>query len=153
MKALELRIPPPVVALLCGLGIWLLAEHLPALAFDVPARAWVAGALVLVGLTLDLVSLARFFRTRTTVNPLNPQGTSALVTGGLYRLTRNPMYVGLLLVLTGYAAWKANVAGFAMIAVFVAYLTRFQIMPEERVLAAKFGAEYDAYRRRVRRWL
>jgi protein-S-isoprenylcysteine O-methyltransferase Ste14 len=153
MNALELKIPPPVVALLCGFGIWQLAARLPALSFDVPGGPWLAGALVLVGLSLDLVSIFGFFRSRTTVNPLNPRGTSALVTGGLYRYTRNPMYLGLLLVLTGYTVWKGNVAGIAMLAVFVAYLTRFQIVPEERALAAKFGTQYEAYRQRVRRWL
>lgn len=153
MKALELKVPPPVVALLCGIGTALLAARLPGLAFDFPGRTLVAIAVGAIGLSFDLVSIFGFFRARTTVNPLNPKASAALVTGGLYRYTRNPMYVGLVCLLAAYTLWKGNAAGIAMIAVFVAWITRFQIMPEERVLAAKFGAEYERYRGRVRRWL
>jgi protein-S-isoprenylcysteine O-methyltransferase Ste14 len=153
MRALELKVPPPVVALACGAAIWQLARVLPPLAFDFPGRAPLAAAIALAGLSLDAVSLVRFVRQRTTANPLRPGNTRALVTGGLYRLTRNPMYLGLALVLTAWATYQGNAAGFAMLPVFVAYITRFQILPEERMLAAKFGAEYDAYRRAVRRWI
>jgi protein-S-isoprenylcysteine O-methyltransferase Ste14 len=153
MKALELKLPPPVVALLCGIAIALVGARVPQLAFDFPGRVVVAAALAVIGLSFDLISIFRFFSARTTVNPMNPGGSSALVTGGLYRFTRNPMYVGLLFLLTAYTLWKGNAAGFALVAVFVAWITRFQIIPEERVLAAKFGAAYEAYRGRVRRWL
>ncbi len=88
-----------------------------------------------------------------TINPTKPGSTSSIVTGGVYRVTRNPMYVGLALLLAGFALYLGNALGFLTLPAVVLYLGRFQIGPEERVLAAKFGAAYDDYRSRVRRWL
>jgi protein-S-isoprenylcysteine O-methyltransferase Ste14 len=153
MNALELKIPPPVVALLCALAAWQIAVRVPGLAFDFPGRVALAVALATLGLAIDFLSLLRFLSARTTINPLRPGNASALVAHGLYRYTRNPMYLGLLLVLTAWTLYQGNLIGFAVLPVFVAYLTRFQIVPEERLLAAKFGASYEAYRRAVRRWV
>jgi protein-S-isoprenylcysteine O-methyltransferase Ste14 len=153
MRALELKVPPPVVALLCGFGAWRLCAAFPGLAFDWPGRVVIAVLVASVGLSFDVVSILRFFGARTTVNPLTPGKSSALVTDGLYRHTRNPMYVGLLLVLVGWALYLGHPFALVAPAAFVAYITRFQILPEERMLAAKFGAEFDDYRRAVRRWL
>jgi protein-S-isoprenylcysteine O-methyltransferase Ste14 len=153
MRALELKIPPPVVALLCGYGAWELCAAVPDLTFDWPGRVAMAVLVASVGFSLDVVSILRFLAARTTVNPLTPGKSERLVTDGLYRHTRNPMYVGLLLILCGLALYLGNPVALAAPAVFVAYITRFQIIPEERMLAAKFGADYDDYRAAVRRWL
>jgi protein-S-isoprenylcysteine O-methyltransferase Ste14 len=121
----------------------------------VPAlvRTCVASALALIGIAIALAGVIAFHRARTTVNPLKPDATSALVTGGVYRFTRNPMYVGLLLVLAAWMIFLSSPWSVAGLPVFVFYLDRFQIAPEERVLAAKFGAAFADYRTRVRRWL
>jgi protein-S-isoprenylcysteine O-methyltransferase Ste14 len=153
VNALELKIPPPVMALVCALAAWQIAVRVPGLAFDFPGRVALAAALGTLGLGIDFLSLLRFVRARTTINPLRPGNASALVAEGLYRYTRNPMYLGLLLVLTAWTLYQGNLLGFAVLPVFVAYLTRFQILPEERLLAAKFGESYEAYRRAVRRWI
>lgn len=153
MRWLELKIPPPVVALACGFGAWELCAAVPNLAFDWPGRIAMAVLVASVGFSFDVVSILRFFAARTTVNPLTPGKSERLVIDGLYRRTRNPMYVGLLLVLTGLAIYLGNPLALAAPALFVAYITRFQIIPEERMLAAKFGADYEAYRAAVRRWL
>ena len=84
---------------------------------------------------------------------MQPAKTTSLVAGGVYRFTRNPMYLGLLLVLAGWAVFLSNALAFALLPAFIAYIGRFQIAPEERALAAKFGTEYEAYRTEVRRWL
>ena len=94
-----------------------------------------------------------FWRQRTTVNPHTPERTSALVTGGIYRLTRNLMYLGMALFLAAWALWLGQLTPWVGIGVYVGYLNRFQIAPEERMLAQKFGAAWEAYRRRVRRWM
>ncbi|MEB0160908.1 isoprenylcysteine carboxylmethyltransferase family protein, partial [Pseudomonas sp. AH2 (2023)] len=91
-------------------------------------------------------------RSRTTVNPLRPDKAAALVSGGVYRVTRNPMYVGMMLLLVAWAVYLDSAWVLAGPVAFVAYITRFQIAPEERVLRAKF-ADFDAYAARVRRWL
>ena len=104
-------------------------------------------------LIIGLSAVFGFHRAKTTVNPLKPEASTALVTGGIYQWTRNPMYLAMLLVLVAWACIVSNWASLAMLPLFVAYLNRFQIGPEERALHARFGAEFESYRRKVRRWL
>ena len=153
MDRLELKIPPPIVALLVGVIMWQLATLGPALPWPQDTRRWLAPVLALAGAGFDFSGLVAFVRRHTTINPLAPRKTTALVTSGVYRITRNPMYLGLALLLTAWAVWLS--AAWALLGplVFVAYITRFQILPEERALSALFGQPYRDYTRRVRRWL
>ena len=153
MRWLELRIPPPVVALVAGLLMWLAAQGVPSFGWPLAARIAAAVALAAVGLSFDVAGFVSFRRARTTINPLRPARASSLVVTGVYRYTRNPMYVGGALLLLAWAAFLANAAALALVPGFVLYLTRFQIIPEERVLSGIFGAPYRAYCGRVRRWL
>jgi protein-S-isoprenylcysteine O-methyltransferase Ste14 len=153
VNALELKLPPPVLAALLAWAMWGLCPAEPMIPLPDAARPWLAIGIAAVGVSFDLLGLLAFRRRRTTVNPLAPHRTSALVTDGVYRVTRNPMYVGLLLLLTAWAVHLASLWGFAGPAVFVPYMTRFQIRPEERVLARRFGDEFAAYAAAVRRWL
>ena len=116
-------------------------------------RQYLAAALAIVGVTFDLLGLLAFRRSRTTINPMKPSKASALVTGGVYRVTRNPMYVGLALLLAAWAVHLSMLWPFIGPVLFVIYMNRFQIGPEERVMRGKFGEEYAAYAARVRRWL
>jgi len=153
LRWLELRVPPPVVGGAVALLMWLAAGALPTLDFPLPSRRLLAAVLVALGLCSGLVAYFQFRAARTTVHPMKPQESSALVIRGIYRLTRNPMYLGMLLILGAWAAWLANAAALLLLPAFVAYLTRFQIAPEERALEVRFGAAFVAYRRAVRRWL
>ncbi len=153
MHALELKIPPPVVALLAATVMWLASRAAPALGFDVPARRMIAAGLALAGVVVSVMGVVSFHRARTTVNPMRPQAASSLVVSGVYRVSRNPMYVGLLLVLLGWAVLLANVLALAIVPTFILYMNRFQIGPEETALAKMFGEQYATYRSRVRRWL
>ena len=94
-----------------------------------------------------------FRRARTTVNPFAPERTVNIVSSGIYRLSRNPMYLGMACILTGWAVWLWQVQAVLGVVLFVAWITRFQIIPEERVLTQKFDTEYRQYRQRVRRWV
>ena len=153
LHALELKIPPPLVALCIALAMWLTSRIVGPI--DVPhlLRIGAALAFLSVGLGFDVAGLVSFMRARTTVNPLRPAATSALVVSGVYRFTRNPMYLGLLLVLVAWATFLANGVAYLLAPLFVLYIGRFQIVPEERMLADKFGADFAAYRARVHRWL
>lgn len=150
---LDLRIPPPLVAAACAGGAWWAARETPTLLMSLPAKLPVAVAIAAVGVLLAVVGVLTFLRARTTIHPLTPERSSALVTGGIYRWTRNPMYLGMAVVLLGWTWWIDHPAGFAGIAVFVGFITRFQIMPEERALAERFGTAFAEYRFSVRRWL
>ena len=153
MTWLENRIPPPIVAAAFALGMRAVAIWTPGASVRFPGQAVATTVLVAAGLGIIAVSIVQFHRARTTINPLNPQAVSALVTGGVFRFTRNPMYLGMALVLAGLAAWFGNAACVLLLAGFVAWITHFQIAPEERALRGHFGAEFDAYAGRVRRWL
>jgi protein-S-isoprenylcysteine O-methyltransferase Ste14 len=153
MPSLNHKIPPPLVGALVGLAMWFAASIGPAWAFSAAARNTAVAILVVAGLTFDVLGLLAFRASRTTVNPLKPQRASALVTRGVYRVTRNPMYVGMCCLLLAWAVYLSALLPFAGPAVFVLYMTRFQIQPEEQVLGQLFGEQYLQYTARVRRWL
>jgi protein-S-isoprenylcysteine O-methyltransferase Ste14 len=151
--AAELRVPPVVVTLLAALLMTLLAWPATGLHWPAPWRASAALLLLAAGITVAVAGVREFRRARTTVNPLTPAAASAMVRSGVYRHTRNPMYLGMLLALAGWAVWLASLLAVAVLPVFVLYLNRLQIEPEERALASRFGADFEEYRRSVRRWL
>lgn len=133
--------------------MWGIDRSLPGLRIDIPFALPLAVALAAGGLAFEAWGLAMFLRAGTTANPMRPGKASTFVTGGPYRITRNPMYLGWLPVLAGWAVWLGSPASLLALPLFIAYLTRFQIGPEERALREKFGEAYDAYSARVRRWL
>lgn len=153
MRFLELRLPPVVVVLICGALMWGLAASLPAASVGIPAKWALALLLIVSGIAIGVRGVLVFRRHETTVHPSKPDAASAVVTTDIYRYTRNPMYLGLALVLLAWAVLLENLAAVAGVALFMAYLTMFQIRPEERALGEKFGAAYDDYRRTVRRWI
>lgn len=152
-SGLEARIPPVLLTLLFASFMWLLSLFTPAVPFpDLPKSVAViltAGA----GLVVGVAGVVSFRRARTTVNPLTPEACSSLVVAGVFRLTRNPMYLGLLLALLAWALFLANLYTLILLAGWVAYMNRFQIRPEERALEAAFGEDFLNYKKRVRRWL
>ena len=148
---LEHRVPPPIVAVTVAAVMLGAAWVLPALSF--PEQKVASFVLAALGVLVSLSGVFHFWRARTTVNPLKPESASALVSGGVYRFTRNPMYLGMAAALVAWGLYLGNLAALVLVALFVAYLNRFQIAPEERALEARFGGEFLAYRRRVRRWI
>lgn len=153
MRFLELRIPPPIVGLIIAAGMWAVARFPPLLPLPMIARLVVAVVLLVAGLAVALGGVVSFRRARTTVNPLKPESTVALVATGIYSFTRNPMYLGMASILLAWVVFLASPWSLIGPALFIAYITRFQIVPEERVLAELFGESFAAYTRRVRRWL
>lgn len=151
MKALELKIPPVIWVVMHLAVMHYSAGLLPALNFQI-SRLWSLLALSL-GLAVALSGIAAFRAAKTTVNPLQPGQASSLVIVGIYRFTRNPMYVGALFVLTAWFLFLQNWLPMLFLGTFVWILTRLQIKPEERVLIGRFGEEYAAYCRRVPRWI
>ena len=133
--------------------MWMASRATPMLDVFLPAKGLLAASLALIGALTCASGVVSFRRAKTTVNPMKPSSTSSVVTSGIYKYTRNPMYLGLVLVLFGWAVFLANLGALAVVAVFVLYIHRFQIMPEEHVLASLFPQDYPAYRARVRRWI
>jgi protein-S-isoprenylcysteine O-methyltransferase Ste14 len=152
MPSLESRVPPPAVVLVMGVVMWLTSRAVPALLFDLPAHNWLAIVVVLAGFVTGISGVLTFRKAKTTVNPLKPSASS-LVTWGVYARTRNPMYLGGLIMLFGWAIFLTNALAFLFLPAYVLYINRFQIAPEERVLMSLFGKAYVAYQARARRWL
>ncbi|QBG93751.1 methyltransferase family protein [Xanthomonas oryzae] len=153
MHWLETKIPPPVVMVLLGLAAFAITRLVPAVSFSLPLRTPVAVVLGCVGVALNGVPKLAFKRAGTTVNPLRPALATQLITGGVYRYSRNPMYLGHAFILLGWTLYLHHAAALLAVALFVLYVTRFQIRPEERQLSVRFPGVYAEFCARVRRWL
>ena len=153
MSFLELKLPPVAIVLLCGVGMWFAAARLPGPTFAFAGQRPIAAAIFILGLAAGIRGVIVFRHHATTVNPTMPEKASTVVTTDIFSWTRNPMYLGLAIILVGWTIFLGNLPAGLGVPVFVAWMSRFQIVPEERVLAKKFGAPYDDYCRRVRRWI
>jgi protein-S-isoprenylcysteine O-methyltransferase Ste14 len=153
MKAIENRVPPPLIVLLIGGAMWCVARYSQHVLWPNGLRMTIVVCLFVAGVAFGGSGFRAFARARTTIDPVNLESASVLVTGGIFRVSRNPMYVGFAVLLAAWAIWLQAPWALAGVLLFVAFIQRFQIIPEERVLTAKFGASYDQYRERVRRWL
>ncbi|ANQ86865.1 conserved hypothetical membrane protein [Azoarcus olearius] len=153
MAYLETKLPAPLLALAIAAGMWLVWRDAPVFGPDAELRVAVSVAIAQVSAALVLAAGFAFWRARTTIDPRRPERAATLVTYGIYRFSRNPMYLSLLLLLLAYAIRLGAPVALAGPVVFAAYVTRFQVLPEERALEAKFGLQYADYCRRVRRWL
>ncbi len=153
MQSLELKIPPPIVALLVAIAMWGIASITPVLQFLTFDRVPIAMAIAVVGLVLMVAGNISFRQAKTTINPMQPAAASSLVSSGIYRFTRNPMYLGMLIVLIAWAVFLWSPLALLGLPVFFLYIDRFQIVPEERALATLFGTAYATYQTQVRRWL
>lgn len=152
MRALELKVPPAVVVVTCGAIMWGISRLTPAASIEVSDLQIAALGLALAGVVLAIMAVCSFRANHTTVDPRTPGEASKLVVGGVYRWSRNPMYLGMLLLLAAWALFLSNAAALFLLPAFVAYMTAFQIKPEERILLSKFGESYAQYKSAVRRW-
>jgi protein-S-isoprenylcysteine O-methyltransferase Ste14 len=153
MRVLELKVPPLAVGALLAALIWLVSRLVPGFNFVSPGRKLLALSFAIIGAIIIALGVASFRRAQTTINPTKPESSSSLVISGIYKLSRNPMYLGFLFVLVGWAVFLSNALAFIFLPVFISYMNRFQIEPEENALAGKFGQEFVDYKSRVRRWL
>ncbi len=153
MTALEQKVPPVAQFLVVAAGMWLLANYVPALSFDIPARRALVILFFFLGGIVAVPAIAAFRSADTTVDPRFPEKATRLVVGGVYRYSRNPMYLGLLFLLIAWALYLSNVLGFAGLPLFVLAMNHLQIGPEERAMERQFGDEFRAYRESVRRWI
>lgn len=147
---LSLRVPPVALSVVFAAVMWFLPGVITVL---IPGAWVVVTVLATVGAAFCIAGVLAFRNANTTVNPVNPEATTALVMCGVYRLTRNPMYVGFALLLFAFALWLGKISAMLLVPIFVVYLQRFQIQPEEDALRARFGASFETYCQQVRRWL
>jgi len=152
-RHLELKIPPVLVTLFFALFIWLVSLWLPGIFVPEQPKLIITVVLTSLGALIAVSGVVSFRLSRTTLNPTRPDASSLLVTTGIYKFTRNPMYLGLLFLLAAWSVSLSSMYGLVLCLVFVFYMNRFQIKPEERVLQSFFGAAFSEYKARARRWL
>ncbi|WP_047042573.1 methyltransferase family protein [Vibrio mexicanus] len=153
MSKLELKVPPVALFLIFVVVMHRLSRMLPSANVDLPFAAVVALVCFVMSGVIGLAGVWEFRRAKTTVNPTKPENASLVVDTGVFAYTRNPMYVALLMLLIGLGYWLGNWASLLCPVLFVLYMNRFQIQPEERVLESLFGNDYIAFKQRVRRWI
>lgn len=150
---MRLVLPPPLVVLLLAALMWLVTRTLSFDRLAWPLQAPLAGAFLVLAITLMAAAGIAFVSHKTTVNPMKPANASRLITTGIFSLSRNPIYLGDLLLLAALAIWFGHLTNFALLPLFVFYINRFQIEPEEAALKQLFGGSYVAYQTQVRRWI
>jgi protein-S-isoprenylcysteine O-methyltransferase Ste14 len=146
-------VPPPVIAAILGAAMWAVARYLPWGQFEFSARVPLAVSLLIVGLLIAFAAMVSFVAAKTTINPMRPAHASSLITSGVYRFSRNPIYLADMLILAALVSWFGNILNLLILLLFFWIIQRFQITVEERALTKLFGARYTTYCSNVRRWL
>ena len=148
---MEAKIPPPVVTLVFGISIYFSREIFQAV--EIKYSSYIGILLLVLGLAI-LISAVRLFRKdKTTVNPLSPEQATKLVTDGIFKYSRNPMYLGMVFILSSMAVFFNLIGGIILIALFCIYITKFQIIPEEKAMSNLFSQDFNKYKQATRRWI
>ncbi len=150
---MELKIPPPLLALMCEAFMWGISKTVGLSSVESGVAGPLSLIVLIVGLAISISAIALFRKAKTTINAMKPQSATRLVYAGIYRLSRNPMYLSVLLILTSWAIWLENYFNLAVLFFFVWYITKFQIVPEEKALEELFPEEFESYKSKVRRWI
>lgn len=153
MLKLRLKIPPVLQGIIALIFIWLLSQYMPVFHIDIAFKGLLSIAIISIGISIGVLAVSAFIKMRTTVDPRYPEKANKLVVVGIYRYSRNPMYLAIALVLFGISINLGALSSLLILALFVVYINRFQIVPEEKMLEQKFGESYTHYAQNVRRWL
>ncbi|VAW80915.1 Putative protein-S-isoprenylcysteine methyltransferase [hydrothermal vent metagenome] len=153
MRIMELKILPPLLALILAAAMWGISKTTDFASVESELTSVLSVILLIIGLLVDVSAIVMFRRANTTVNPMKPGNAVQLVHGGIYNRSRNPMYLASLVMLLAWGIWLGSTASLVVLPFFVWYMTRFQILPEERALAKLFSDEYEDYKSRVNRWV
>ena len=147
---LKTKIPPPLITLICILIIYFFEKEF---IFFEDWNIYISGFFLLWGLVIIAFAVFKFAKTKTTVDPTKPSKTSSLVISGIYRITRNPMYLGMLFLIISFTFYKLSLAGAIIIPSFIFYINKYQIEPEEYEMRKKFGENFEDYCKKVDRWI
>ena len=145
------KIPPPIVTFICGTTIYFSKSFFNQ--FFSYSNNIISLFLLILGLFVFISAVRSFRKQKTTVNPLEPKQASSLVTSGIFKYSRNPMYLGMLIILLSIS-FKFNLVGGIVISLsFYLFITKFQILPEEVAMNELFGNEFIDYSKKTRRWI
>ena len=148
---LEKKIPPPIVTLVFAILAYV--SSLSGAKFNFHGQSLISLLLIVLGLFVIVTAFIQFKRASTTISPLKPETANTLVSNGIFGYTRNPMYLGMALILTGLCVYLGSWFGLLAIPAFIQYINKFQITPEEVALKDLFGDSFTKYCNTVRRWV
>ena len=148
---IKTKIPPPLVAVTFGFLINYTKDIFPKI--EIRNEIIFGSFMIIIGLIIILSAIILFKKYQTTITPLNPYKATKLITDGIYKFSRNPMYLGLLLMLVGISIILNLTGGFLFILLFIFYINLFQIIPEENAMVDLFKDEFTEYKKNVRRWI
>ncbi|NNC69291.1 MAG: isoprenylcysteine carboxylmethyltransferase family protein [Flavobacteriaceae bacterium] len=150
---MKLKIPPAIQVLFCGFIMWLIKKFTSQEHFNFEYQNEMSLILLLIGVILGILAIYSFRKAQTTVDPLSPEKATSLVKSGIYKYSRNPMYLALLFVLLAFLVRLGNLYNLIVIVLYIVFITEFQIKPEEKALTSLFGKHYLKYKMEVRRWI
>jgi protein-S-isoprenylcysteine O-methyltransferase Ste14 len=150
---MELKIPPILIVLMVAAFMWGISKISSLASIESEVTGPLSLMMLIVGLALNIAAIVSFRNANTTMNPMKPKSAARLVNAGIYKLSRNPMYLGTLFILFSWSIWLGNFFNLAVFLFFVWYITKFQIIPEEKVLEELFPKEFKSYKSKVRRWI
>ena len=150
---MKLKIPPALQVAVFALLMWAVKKVTTTTHFTFEAQNLMSKLIFGIGVLIILVAVYSFKKSKTTVDPTAPEKASNLVIVGIYKISRNPMYLGMLLMLIAFALRLGSIYNIPFVILYVWYITKFQIKPEEKALAKLFGPTYLNYCNTVRRWI
>ncbi len=150
---MNLKVPPVIVVAITVFLMWVIEKYLPVEFLALNAPKWIIILTSILGIVCIVLGVIQFSVKKTTVNPHKPEDSTSLVSSGIYSISRNPMYMGMLMLLVFYGLFLGDGLVFLMLPVFIWYMNSFQIKPEEEMMIELFGDEYKDYQKRVRRWI
>ena len=150
---MRLKIPPGIQVLFFGGVMWVISKYAEIVSLDFKGINKFALFFLSSGVLMIGLGIAEFRKSKTTITPLHPDQASKFVTSGIYRFTRNPMYFGMLLILFSIWLYLQNLANSIVLPLYVWFISKYQIIPEEETLHKLFGEEYQHYQDNVRRWI
>ena len=151
---MHLKIPPPIVALIGILLIFLSNDYILILYLHPHLQNTLSLLFLIFGFVIIFLATKEFKKSETTVNPMKPETSTRLVTSGVFKYTRNPMYLGLASILLASCFYFSSLLGIIIyVPLFIFYITVFQIIPEEESMKSLFNDEYLDYCSKVRRWI
>ena len=150
---MKLKVPPAAQAILFGLLMYIIDKYITIGNFSFIGQTVTAITIFSIGILITIIAIWRFIKAKTTSDPTNPSKATTLVTHGIYKYSRNPMYLTILIVLFSWMIALGNIFNIIVLIIFVYYITTYQIKPEEEALTKLFKNDYTNYCNKVRRWI
>ena len=146
-----IKIPPPILVLILVVSSFLSSKKIDLI--HIPNQNLTSILILLIGILILIIPVSKFIKSKTTIDPIKFKKVNKLVTSGIYKYSRNPMYLGLLLIVISSSILYLNIYSVTTPMIFYYWINRFQIKREEIFLTEKFGKEYLLYMTRTRRWI